>query len=58
MSTSLPDTVLSKTNEVMFKVEYEPQTFHSVSKRTNIGSTGLINYFFYIIYFSKSISIF
>lgn len=38
----------------MFKVEYELQTFHSVRERTNIGSTGLINYFFYIIDFSKS----
>lgn len=55
MSTSLPDTVLSKKNEVMFKVEYEPQTFHSVSERTNIDSMGLINYFVYIIDFSKSV---
>lgn len=38
----------------MFKVEYEPPTFHSVRERTNIASTGLITYFFYIIDFSKS----
>lgn len=38
----------------MFKVECELQTFHSVRERTNIGSTGLITYFFYILDFSKS----
>lgn len=38
----------------MFKVEYEPQTFHSVREWTNIGSAGSISYFFYIIDFCKS----